>query len=496
MYKKILLFFFVCLIHTTEIFGQTQNQIDQYKGTTTGTNSYSVTINPATLPLYDAQKITVKYGATNTGAATLKLSNSSTTSAAASITLGGSALIAGDITSGVEYIMIYNLASTRWELQRPSGQPVVVSAGSNISVNSSANNYTVTNTAPNQTVTLTGAGTTTVSGTYPSYTVTGAPSGITVGTTAISSGTTGAVPFNDAGIYQEAASAFFWHKANSTLSIGSNTSGGKLRLTGALNSDLLVLTNPGGTSRLNMYVDAGESILHYNTGGLEQRFSITNTMRFRIGSSYNELISTLYLQGNSGSEALYISRPGGAGGRFGLYVNASEECILSGLNTDILFYTGSGGADERMRITSDGRIYGKAIHNNAGAVTGTTNQYIASGTYTFTPTNDANVAASTGYLSQWMRVGNVVTVSGKVDIDATLAVNTVTQVGIPLPIASNFTAEENCGGDAVSDVSVAGLPALSARVKADGTNDRAQISFNSLSLTNDSYSFQFTYIIK
>src|SRR3990172_918727 len=70
-----------------------------------------------------------------------------------------------------------------------------VVAGSNISVTSGVNSYTVANTAPNQTVTLTGAGTTTVSGTYPTYTVTGAASGLTVGTTAIASGTEGALLF-------------------------------------------------------------------------------------------------------------------------------------------------------------------------------------------------------------------------------------------------------------------------------------------------------------
>lgn len=128
---------------------------------------------------------------------------------------------------------------------------------------------------------------------------------------------------------------------------------------------------------------------------------------------------------------------------------------------------------------------------NFQIIGGPTNQYLASGTYTPTLTNVTNVAASTAYVSQWLRVGNVVTVSGKVDIDATLAANSATELGISLPIASALTAEEQVGGDAVSD----SVASLSARIRADATNDRASVVFKAISLTNDSYSFQFTYLI-
>ena len=92
-----------------------------------------------------------------------------------------------------------------------------LTAGTGISISTN----TITNTAPNQTVTITGAGTTTVSGTYPTYTVTGAPSGITVGTTTISSGTSGAIPFNNAGVYGEDATKLFWKNADDFLGIGT-----------------------------------------------------------------------------------------------------------------------------------------------------------------------------------------------------------------------------------------------------------------------------------
>jgi hypothetical protein len=176
-------------------------------------------------------------------------------------------------------------------------------------------------------------------------------------------------------------------------------------------------------------------------------------------------------------------------------VRANAAFTTDAAQSNMFFGTKStttGAApDDKLALTHDGRLYGLFLHNNAGAVTGTTNQYIASGTYTPTPTHVANVAASTAYACQWIRVGNVVTVSGKVDIDTTLAASTATELGMSLPIASNFTAEQNLGGTAASD----SVASLSARIKADATNDRASIVFKSISVTNDSFNFSFTYVV-
>lgn len=120
-----------------------------------------------------------------------------------------------------------------------------------------------------------------------------------------------------------------------------------------------------------------------------------------------------------------------------------------------------------------------------------TKGYVNNGTYTPTLFNTTNVAASTAYVCQWSKVGPVVTVSGAVDIDATLAAGTNTILGMSLPVASNFTNRSNCGGTAASDAAVG----LSAPIKGDTGNDRALIQFLSSSLTNDTYSFTFTYLI-
>jgi len=70
---------------------------------------------------------------------------------------------------------------------------------------------------------------------------------------------------------------------------------------------------------------------------------------------------------------------------------------------------------------------------------------IVNGTYTPTPTNVTNVAASTVYLTTYTRIGNHVIVSGKIDIDPT-ASGAATVLRLSLPIASNFTTAEDAGG--------------------------------------------------
>lgn len=123
--------------------------------------------------------------------------------------------------------------------------------------------------------------------------------------------------------------------------------------------------------------------------------------------------------------ATQLQAPGGAG----LLLNASNATGVVTVRTN--------GAD-RFGFASDGRIFGTALHNNAGTLTGTTTQYIASGTYgaTFTPvTNVASITNATNL--KWTRVGNVMSACGQVTVTPTAAA-TNTQFTITLPIASSI----------------------------------------------------------
>lgn len=150
------------------------------------------------------------------------------------------------------------------------------------------------------------------------------------------------------------------------------------------------------------------------------------------------------------------------------------------------------GSGSGVVITTDGRLYGTALHNSAGSVTGTTNQYIASGTYTPTLTNVTNIDASTAFVTQWIRVGNVVMVSGRVDVDPTVASGWV--LGVSLPIASNFASVQQCTGTGCADRSAGGgNPEIS--IEADSVNDRANFEGGGSSTVNGVNYFQFMYLI-
>ena len=113
---------------------------------------------------------------------------------------------------------------------------------------------------------------------------------------------------------------------------------------------------------------------------------------------------------------------------------------------------------------------------------------ITVGAYTPTLTNVANLDASTAYECQYLKVGRTVTVSGKVDVDPT-APAASTQLGITLPIASNFGATEDCAGAAFASA----IAGQGAAILGDATNDRAQMTWVAGDVTNQPMYFTFTY---
>ena len=147
--------------------------------------------------------------------------------------------------------------------------------------------------------------------------------------------------------------------------------------------------------------------------------------------------------------------------------------------------------------THQGALVQTSVNVGGGAVAGdsvVTN--LAAGTYTPTLTNGTNVAASTAYLCRYLRVNNVVTVSGRVDIDTTSA-STATVLYMSLPITTNFTGGtiSECTGTAnpiANTVSNAGIIGL----KSESANNEANFNYTSgLSTASLSYSFILNYQI-
>lgn len=188
-----------------------------------------------------------------------------------------------------------------------------------------------------------------------------------------------------------------------------------------------------------------------------------------------------------------------------LAVEALLESLadLSVVQGDLIYGTGTdavarlakdANATRYLSNTGGSNAPAWALVNLANGITGVlglTNGGTAasSATQTYTPglTNVTNITASTSYAAQYMRVGNTVTVSGKVDVDPT-AVGAVV-LGIALPIASNIGAAENCAGTAFCPT----IAGQGAAILGDAANDRAQMQWTAVDVTNQPMYYTYTY---
>ena len=147
-------------------------------------------------------------------------------------------------------------------------------------------------------------------------------------------------------------------------------------------------------------------------------------------------------------------------------------------------------AADALKVWSDGRVSGNKLHN-VGSVTGTTDQFIASGTYTPTVSNTTNITSTSNIAAIWIRVGNVVTVGGTIDIQPT-AGSVLTSLTLTLPIASAFSGTGRAYGT-FARTTTAGL---AGGVSSDTVNNGAKLSVMMDGiLAFLTYSFSFTYTV-
>lgn len=137
-------------------------------------------------------------------------------------------------------------------------------------------------------------------------------------------------------------------------------------------------------------------------------------------------------------------------------------------------------ANRALLSDASGKVAVSAVTNvELGYVSGATSNIQAqinaisttSGTYTPTLTNGANVASSVSYRASYSRVGNVVTVGGRVEIDPTAA-GADTRLKISLPIASNLADNLDCSGMAIDTFNPA-----NAEIFADAVNNTAELQY-------------------
>jgi hypothetical protein len=175
--------------------------------------------------------------------------------------------------------------------------------------------------------------------------------------------------------------------------------------------------------------------------------------------------------------------------------SATNECYFMGMGAGADLQIGKASdagarATAAISVTSTGttidtiNLAATTVQINGAALVGSTYSPTASSTVNLDSTPTPNT-------SQYMRVGNVVTVSGSVPVNATAAANT--QFEMTLPVSSNLTGANQLAGSG----SVFGGTSAndSVRIQGQTTNDRAVFNWHATSTGSTDLYFTFTYLV-
>lgn len=177
------------------------------------------------------------------------------------------------------------------------------------------------------------------------------------------------------------------------------------------------------------------------------------------------------------------------------YTDGRARAALSG-STGISYNSGTGDIAIANTAVAPG-TYGSVTSiptltvDQQGRVTeasGNAIPALASGTYTPTLTGVTNVASSTVFAAQYLRVGSTVTVSSRITITPTATGDTEWRIN--LPVASNFAGSHQCGGTFFVDSATL---TQAGRIRADSTNKAADFRMLATATTAVSYYYNFTY---
>jgi len=169
-------------------------------------------------------------------------------------------------------------------------------------------------------------------------------------------------------------------------------------------------------------------------------------------------------------------------------------------NVTLAYNSGSAAAADRLNLQGNqdkivppngsiGLIYQGARWNTVGSVDQT-----ASGTYAPAISSTSNIAANNVFDAQYMRVGNVVTVSGYISLTPT-ASGTQTSFELSLPIASALTSAAQLGGTFVQEGGSAGVAYCPGNIQGSAANDKATFIYSPTHTVSRILTYTYTYLV-
>lgn len=236
--------------------------------------------------------------------------------------------------------------------------------------------------------------------------------------------------------------------------------------------------------------------------GIPQTINSGNTLSV-IGSGLLTTVANnidqLVISLNGGSNGEVLSMVGGspawaapANVAFTVAGNSGTPQSITNGNTLSILGTGllnvNAVATDTLNIGLAAGSNGQVLATADGTPAWTTQPTIASGIYTPNVLATTNVDTTNVYPAQWMRVGDTVTVSGKIDIDTVLA-STETRVTLSLPVASDIQNDYEVAGTAYAYV-IDSTAAITGGVVSNGAFFRW---FTGASVTNNGWFYSYTY---